>query len=86
MRQAAFDDQHILVRGNRRATAQENLESLNHLGWQRRKIGKCAFLDFALGPVGFTQQHRRWRVAVGNGFNIHGFNYANAKRPRTDKN
>ncbi len=38
-----------------------------------RQVSQGALLDFAIFPIGLTQQDGGWRVTVGDALDVHGY-------------
>ena len=71
--EGAHDIEGLVQVGDGGAALQEGLEALDEGGGPLREIGEGAFLDLAGLAVGLAKQHRGWGVAVGDGFDIHGY-------------
>src|ERR1700730_4894448 len=72
MRQRADDGNGILVLGNNGAAFEQGLEGADQLVRQVGEVHQRALLDLARLAVALAQQDGRGRVAIGDGFDIHG--------------
>src|SRR6202022_2353655 len=80
MRQRADDGNGILVLGNNGAAFEQCLEAGDPLVRPVGEIQERALLDLASLAVALAQQDGRGRVAIGDGFDIHGNIIAMAPR------
>src|ERR1700738_1258086 len=72
MRQRADDGKGILVLGNNGAAFEQCLEAGDPLVRPVGEVQERALLDLASLAVALAQQDGRGRVAIGDGFDIHG--------------
>jgi len=72
MRQRADDGNGILVLGNNGAAFEQCLEAGDPLVRPVGEVQERALLDLASLAVALAQQDGRGRVAIGDGFDIHG--------------
>ena len=72
VRQGALNLEGFRQPLNGGSALEQHPQALDHFGGAFRQVGQRAFLDFAAFAVGLSQEHGGRRVAVGDGFDIHG--------------
>jgi hypothetical protein len=71
MRKGAEDLKGLLA-GDEILSLQEAAQEIDLRGGPRGEIGEGAFVDFGAGTDRFAKEDGRGRVAVGDGFDVHG--------------